>query len=140
VNAVADYWSKIGVKVDITNDPVNWAARFSSKQFPAVIDINGNGMIAQANSQLLPSGTSFNPFGSSDDQINALFQQAVGAPPAERDKALIKMADRVRELAWFVPVSINETIVISGARAPKFSIGALNTYFQAGELSPPSKK
>ena len=139
-NAVVDYWNKIGVKVEITNDPVNWAARFSSKQFPVVIDINGNGLIAQANSQLLPSGTSFNPFGSSDEQINELFAEAVAATPAEREKALNKRADRVRELAWFVPVSIQETIVLSNADAPKFTIGPLNTYFQAGEVRPSSAK
>ena len=138
--AVADYWSKIGVTVDITNDPVNWATRFSSKQFPVVIDINGNGLIAQANSQLLVTGTSFNPFGSNDDQIAALFQEAVSSPPAERAKALKKMADRAREFAWSAPVSIQDTIVISQPDAPKFTIGPLNTYFQAGEVRPNTAK
>ncbi len=73
VTAIADAWSKIKVTVNITSDPVNWAARFSSKQFPAVIDVNGNGLIAQANAQLLPSGTQFNPFGSQDAQITAYY-------------------------------------------------------------------
>jgi peptide/nickel transport system substrate-binding protein len=142
INAIADYWSKIGVKVDITvaPDAANWSARFSSKQFPAVIDLNGNGLIAQANSQLLPTGTSFNPFGSTDDQITALFQQAVAAPTAERDKLLKKMATRVRELAWFVPVTIQEGIVLARPGVPKFTPGPLNSYPQLGEMSPSNSK
>jgi peptide/nickel transport system substrate-binding protein len=136
INAIADYWSKLGVTVQITNDPVNWATKFSSKQFPAVIDLNGNGLIAQANSQLLPSGTSFNPFGSSDDQINALFQQAVSADPAAEDTALKQMASRARDLAWFAPVVLQQTIVMARPDVPKFTIGPLNSYPQLALMNP----
>jgi hypothetical protein len=43
-------------------------------------------------------------------------------------------------LAWFAPVSIQDTIVISQTDAPKFTIGPLNTYFQAGEVRPNTAK
>ena len=134
VTAIADAWSKIKVTVNITSDPVNWAARFSSKQFPAVIDVNGNGLIAQANAQLLPTGTQFNPFGSQDAQIISYYQQAVRGTPPETEQALQKLAARVRELAWYVPVTLVEGITITRPGAPNFTIGPHDGYPQIAEV------
>jgi peptide/nickel transport system substrate-binding protein len=134
VTAVADAWSKINVTVKITNDPVNWAARFSSKQFPAAIDVNGNGLIAQAQSQLLTTGTEFNPFGSQDPQIDAYYQQAVKGSPAQTEQALEQVAARVRALAWYVPISLVAGIVIAGHNAPNFTIGPHDGYPQIAEI------
>jgi len=123
VQAVASYWGKIGVRVELHSDSVvgQYVTDLASKDFPAFAIVNGTAQThIQANVNLFPNAQ-FNPFHTADAKIQSLYDAAAAAPAARATELYQQLAKRVIDQAWFAPVSLTNLIYyarasIGGAR------------------------
>jgi ABC-type transport system substrate-binding protein len=70
--------------------------------------------------------TTFNPFGSTDEQLTADLAEADAASGEERTKALESAQQRVLDLAWFAPVYWQQGLIYVGDRVTNVQVSPLN--------------
>jgi peptide/nickel transport system substrate-binding protein len=106
MQALAGYLSDIGVTLNIKNvSPDQYVPSILSGDYPAALLPYGMVDAYFDFGQLVVPGGGFNPFGSSDDQINRLYATAsAGSDNSARSKDLKEINARVVELAWFLPM------------------------------------
>jgi peptide/nickel transport system substrate-binding protein len=123
VQAVASYWEKVGVRVELHSDAVvgQYVTDLASKNFPAFAIVNGTApTYIQANVNLFPDAQ-FNPFHTADARIQSLYNAAAAAPAVKATGVYQQLAKRVMDQGWFAPVSLTNLIFyvrpsIGGAR------------------------
>jgi peptide/nickel transport system substrate-binding protein len=112
--AVASYWSKIGVNVNITV-PTSLGAGIKSvigKQFATqVYFMNNYTMYLNAQQLLGTTGDFYNPFGDSNPTFESLQAQAAAA--ADGAKIYQQLQTAMVQNAWFVPLMTVDKVVIS---------------------------
>lgn len=111
--AVFEQWKAIGVTVDVTTDTTaaGYGENSASTNFSAYGYLYG-GLPTYLLSLdwMLPKKTHFNPFGTSDEKLTKLLDDAAAAPTAEQPA---KYQDAMRyfvDQAWAVPVSRTDTL------------------------------
>lgn len=110
VQAIAGELEGVGVKLKLTTrpDPASYVNDMVARKFPAVgLSYGGQPMYLQGPGLFLSSAATFNPFGSSDEQVDDLYARAAAAPPDERAELDRQMERRLVEEAWFVPAALS---------------------------------
>jgi peptide/nickel transport system substrate-binding protein len=108
--AVAGYLTKVGVQLKFrTQTLVNqYVQDMVAKKYPAAgLGYGCQPIYLQGPSLFLPSAATFNPFGSSDPQLQSLYTKAAGAPVSDRAALDRQIEQRVVNLGWFLPVSLS---------------------------------
>jgi peptide/nickel transport system substrate-binding protein len=111
---IADDLAKVGVRLEFTNDPdpTSYLRDMASGKYPAYVIGFGTAPVHLTGPSLfLPSAAQFNPFRSTDPQLDALYAQAAAADERSRPELDERIVQRLVELAWFVPVSFQPTFV-----------------------------
>ncbi|MFC0534218.1 ABC transporter substrate-binding protein [Phytohabitans kaempferiae] len=106
--AIADDLAAVGVRMEIKNsdNANNYFTDIASKKFPAYAINNGSEtMYLKGPLLFLPEGAQFNPFRSSDGEISRLYDESATADASTRVEIDKKIVARLRDQAWFVPVS-----------------------------------
>jgi peptide/nickel transport system substrate-binding protein len=124
VQAVASYWEKIGVRVQLRSDAQvsEYFTNISNGKFPAFAVVYGmQHLWIDAQGLLLPSAER-NPFHTRDAKLLSLLNRAATAPPKQAVALYQHAAKRVADLGWFAPVSMQGVIYytrssVAGARA-----------------------
>ncbi|WGX98174.1 ABC transporter substrate-binding protein [Nocardioides sp. L-11A] len=101
--AIASYWSKVGVDAKITTAPTaaEYAEKRSSKRYPIVFySVPTGPMGAGYRMALAPTG-GLNPFGATDATMTAIFERASRTNDAQ---AWSELSQRTVTEAVFVPV------------------------------------
>ncbi|HWL43723.1 MAG TPA: ABC transporter substrate-binding protein [Ilumatobacter sp.] len=111
----APYWQAIGVNADIhvTATPNEWATARDGRQIGALLLMN---QLPEWYTPWIVQGTGggvFDPFDSTDDELNTLISEAKNSDEGTRDAALVDVHRRLLELAWFVPMSYGDFIYIA---------------------------
>lgn len=108
LEVMSDELKAIGVHLQITDDGGSATKYFqdvASGKFPAFGITFGTLPVHMMGSLLfLPGAAQFNPFHSTDAQVDSLFQQAAAAAPADEAKLDQQIVQRLDQQAWFVPV------------------------------------
>jgi peptide/nickel transport system substrate-binding protein len=108
VQAVAAQWKAIGVTVQLTTDNQipTWVDNVMSRKFPATGFGYGNLPTYLTSLDFMrPTPNPFNPFGSSDAELNAILDRAIAEPDLGKQATLFQQATaRLGDLAWFAPV------------------------------------
>jgi peptide/nickel transport system substrate-binding protein len=107
-NALKDIGIDVKLQVQATGI-AQFAADSLSKKYPALIFPTAGATMAELNSQIM-NGL-FNPFGSSDSQLDDILQQAAAATDEQTRTAKYQQASkRLQDLAWTVPIFSTENI------------------------------
>ncbi|WP_242882359.1 ABC transporter substrate-binding protein [Actinomadura litoris] len=113
--AVASYWSKIGVKAEI-EVPVSigaYTAGLTGRKYQAqMFEYGGLPMYLVAD-QLLNTGSLFNPFDNTDPRIAALMREGAAADDASRPAVYRRLQKVLVEQAWFVPFASIDKVTVS---------------------------
>lgn len=105
--ALAADLEQVGVTLELVNqaEATNYLTDMASRAYPAYgigygtqpVHLMGPGLF-------LPSAAQFNPFGSADPELEALYQQAAALDDASRAEVDQAIISRLVEQAWFLPV------------------------------------
>jgi peptide/nickel transport system substrate-binding protein len=124
VQAVASYWEKIGVRVQIHSDAQvsEYFNNISNGKYPAFAVVYGmQHLWIDAQGLLLPDAER-NPFHTRDAKLLSLLDRAATAQSKQAVRLYQQAAKRVADLAWFAPVSMQGVIYyarrsVAGGRA-----------------------
>ncbi len=115
--AVANDWSKIGVKVDIKTyqDIPSIVGPWQQKKLPATAGYyDAQPMYIFAQQALAKDAGLFNPWAAEDAQLNALMEKAYATTdPAQQGPAWAAVTKRVVDLGWFVPIASGAAVYFS---------------------------
>ncbi len=118
--AVAAQWKEIGVTVDMTTDAqtAQWLDSVMSRKYPVTGYAFGNlPTYLLSLNFMAPVPNPFNPFASSDAQLNQLLAQAGAEPDPAQQAAIYKQATaHLADLAWFAPIARIDSIAVLGPR------------------------
>ncbi|MFI8593159.1 ABC transporter substrate-binding protein [Microbacterium sp. NPDC078428] len=106
VQALVGYLAEVGVTLNVVNVPPDqYIPSILSGEYPTVFLPYGMVDAYFDFGQLVTPTGGFNPLGSSDEEINALYAEA-GAATNDEERAVIleQLNARVVELAWFLPM------------------------------------
>jgi peptide/nickel transport system substrate-binding protein len=105
--AIASYFSEIGVKMDIVSLPAGANNNSELVKYPAFINgSSGQDTFGDARTSLMPGTPAANPHNSEDPELTALWQKAAtAATPKERAAGFQKLSAAVVRKAWFVNVA-----------------------------------
>jgi peptide/nickel transport system substrate-binding protein len=104
LQAIAGYLSAVGIKIQIEDQQIaNFFPALASQKYPAMMFTYGvQDTFQDAQALLLPSG-SYNPFQTSDSQVNSLFTAGAAASSGATRQALFRqMSQLVVSQAWFL--------------------------------------
>lgn len=108
LQAVANNLAQVGIKLEITdaaNNTDKYLQDVPSGKFAAYGITFGQLPVSMMGPLLfLPSASFFNPFKTSDPQIESLYRQAAEADPITRAKLDQEIVGRIVDLGWFAPV------------------------------------
>lgn len=107
LQVIANQLAAVGVtlKISDTADTNKYIQNMTSGQFPAYGIAFGTLPVYLMGPLLyLPNATPFNPFHSTDPQLESLYDQAAAATAATQDDLNRQIIARLTEQAWFVPV------------------------------------
>jgi peptide/nickel transport system substrate-binding protein len=130
--AIAGYWAKIGVKVNIKSDPseTTFISDSESGKYPAVVfGYAGSPMFLEARSFFLPIKNQYNPLGLSDSTEESLLTRAASASGAKQTRLYQKAEDHAIEQGWFVVMDDFDVEQILG---PSVSAPALKNGLYVG--------
>jgi peptide/nickel transport system substrate-binding protein len=108
--AVAGYLTKVGVQLKFRTQTLvsQYVQDVVAKKYPAAgLGYGCQPIYLQGPGLFLPSAATFNPFGSSDPQLQSLYTKAAGAPVIDRAALDRQIEQRVVNLGWFLPVSLS---------------------------------
>jgi peptide/nickel transport system substrate-binding protein len=127
--AIASALAKINITVTIENAPTiqQFRGDLTNKKYAATVwsPLGGIGMGQFAGTYMTPN-TTFNPFGSTDEELNAHLAEADAASGEARTKALESAQQRVLDLAWFAPVYWQQGLLYVGDRVTNVEVSPLN--------------
>src|SRR5690606_31175870 len=109
VLAIGDQLAQIGITLEITSeaDTSIYVEKLVSGEFPAYgIGYGSQPIHLMGPGLFLPNAAVFNPRGSSDEQLQRLYDEAAAAAPDERAELERELVWWLVEQAWFAPVSI----------------------------------
>lgn len=112
LKAVARYLKAVGVRVQIHDVPeTTLANEIATPRFPALMfTYPWQSAYQDSQAMVLPGGF-FNPFGSKDDRLASLWNQAAeAATPAAAKKLYQQESARIVELAWFLIVGYDKAV------------------------------
>ncbi|WP_169806748.1 ABC transporter substrate-binding protein [Actinomadura macra] len=113
--AIASYWSKIGVnaKIEVPVSISAYTSGLTGKKYQAqMFEYGGLPMYLVAD-QLLSTGSLFNPFNNTHLEITRLMREGAAADDASRP-AIYKRLQRVLvEQAWFVPFAGIDKVTVA---------------------------
>ncbi|MFI0409162.1 ABC transporter substrate-binding protein [Actinomadura sp. 3N508] len=113
--AVAGYWSKIGVnaKIEVPVSISAYTSGLTSKKYQAqMFEYGGLPMYLVAD-QLLSTGSLFNPFNNSNPEITGLMREGAAADDASRPAIYKRLQKVLVEQAWFVPFASIDKVTVS---------------------------
>jgi peptide/nickel transport system substrate-binding protein len=126
--AIVDALGAIGINATLqvqTTGIAQFTADSLSKKYAAVIFPTAGTTMSELDSQI--SNSLFNPFGSSDSQLDSIMQQAATASSAEARTAQYKLASqRLQALAWTVPIFATQSVYYTAAGLENFQASVLN--------------
>lgn len=106
--AIQPQLEAVGIKINptMTTDEKGYIGGMTGKQFPAaMIGYGSQPSFTMARGLFGPQAMPFNPFGSSDPELDALIAELAKAPSAdERGKVGMQIEDWLVEQAWFAPI------------------------------------
>jgi len=106
VQALVGYLAEVGITLNVVNVPPDqYIPSILSGEYPTAFLPYGMVDAYFDFGQLVTPTGGFNPMGSSDDEINALYAEA-GAATNDEDRAVLleQINARVVDLAWFLPM------------------------------------
>jgi peptide/nickel transport system substrate-binding protein len=139
--AIASYWQKIGVTVNLTVNPeaAAWAQNVMSKKFPAAGFVYGGlpmSLLAPNWFEAVPNP--FNPFGTSVPQITSLLTQAASASGASQTSLYHQAQALAVQNALAVPVAVIDTNFLASPKVGGISVSAANPYLDPTSVVPVS--
>ncbi|HWC84461.1 MAG TPA: ABC transporter substrate-binding protein [Pseudonocardiaceae bacterium] len=114
--AIADELKAVGVTLQLTNDsdPTQYLRDMDSQKYAAyAIGFGSQPIFVEGPQLFLPSATQFNPFHSTDPQIQSLYNQAAAAAPAQRSTLDQQIVQRIDQQGWFVPVTTQPVVLFA---------------------------
>lgn len=108
--AIVDDWKQIGVTVDLTTDPDQ--GTYSPNQVSGKWPVFGLGYGTDGDIHYMTpavfqkTGKTWNPLGTSDANVDRLFDEAAAADEETRNTIYKEMIGYLVEQAWFVPVAL----------------------------------
>ncbi|SDO41885.1 peptide/nickel transport system substrate-binding protein [Klenkia soli] len=111
--AVASALGEIGITVDLQVESTGVPAFIqagTSDRYEALMWPSAGADMAQVTNQILAPGTVFNPFDSTDPQVQDLLGQAFAATGQQRTDLYEQANERLEQLAWVVPVISTQNI------------------------------
>lgn len=106
--AMTDDLKAVGVRLEITadGDANKYMQDMASKKFAAYgIGFGSQPVHLMGPALFLPAAAQFNPFGSSDAEVESLYSKAAAADTDSRAALDQQLIARLNEQAWFVPVA-----------------------------------
>jgi peptide/nickel transport system substrate-binding protein len=126
--AIVDALGNIGVQATLqvqTTGIAQFAGDALSKKYAAIIFPTAGTTMSQLHSQITTG--LFNPFGSTDSQLESLMQQAATADSAQARTAQYQQAShRLQDLAWTVPVFATQSVYFTASGLQNFQASVLN--------------
>ncbi|QXJ21378.1 hypothetical protein AGRA3207_002227 [Actinomadura graeca] len=113
--AVASYWSKIGVKakIDVPVAISAYTSGLTGKKYQAqMFEYGGLPMYLVAD-QLLSTGSLFNPFNNTHPEIARLMREGAAADDASRPAIYKRLQKVIVEQAWFVPFASIDKVTVA---------------------------
>lgn len=110
VQAIAGDLQKVGVKLQLTvrQDATRYISDQVSKRFPAAgITFGGLPIYVEGPALFLPNADTFNPFGTADRELSALYDGATTAGQERRAELDQEIEHWLVSHAWFVPVTLS---------------------------------
>lgn len=127
--AIASELGKINIDVTIENAPTiqQFRGDLTNKKYAATVWSPLGGIdMGQFSGTYMTPNTTFNPFGSVDDELTAALTEAASASGDARTDALERAQQRVIDLAWFAPVYWQQELVYVGPRVTNVEVTPLN--------------
>jgi peptide/nickel transport system substrate-binding protein len=110
---MADDLKAVGVHLQITadGDANKYLQDMASKKFAAYsIGFGSQPVHLMGPALFLPAAAQFNPFASSDQQVQSLYDQAAAASAAGQASLDRQLIARLTDQAWFVPVGFTPVL------------------------------
>jgi peptide/nickel transport system substrate-binding protein len=114
--AIASDLAKVGVQVKLTNQPnvTTYVQQIVQAKYPATgLGYGCQPIFLEGPGVFLPAAATFNPFKSSDQQLQALYTRAAGADATTQADLDRQIEQRLVDLAWFLPVSLSPVFVFA---------------------------
>lgn len=145
--AIASYWSKVGVtaNIKVPSSPGEFVTMLTSKTIPAqIFEFGGGPMYATLDQYLKPP---FNMLNYQDAEISSLFTKALSMDDDSRPAILHRIQAALLDEAWFVPFAgVNKVTfarpgLLKTNGAPYY-INPNPIFFKVGKVKPatPAKK
>ncbi|WP_225848656.1 ABC transporter substrate-binding protein [Streptomyces sp. HPF1205] len=126
--AIANALQAIGIDVTLkvqTTGIAQFAGDALSKKYAAIIFPTAGATMSELDGQIM-SGL-FNPFNSSDSQLDSILRQAAAATDRQtRTAQYQKASKRLEDLAWTVPIFSTQSIAYSAAGLQNVQLSVLN--------------
>jgi peptide/nickel transport system substrate-binding protein len=129
--AIAGYWSKIGVKAQITTDaaPATWVSNVLAKKFPAAgYGYGGLPVYLTAQNWFQPAANPYNPFNSQAPRTTTLFDQPAAAGPAQSSALGLQAMTYALQQGWWVTTSLVDASYYVGAGVTGVTVTPKNIY------------
>lgn len=125
--AIAQALGAIGIKVNLHVESTGigqFIGDALSKQYPAVIFPSAGTDMFQLHQQI--SAGLFNPFGSSDPQLDSILSKAFASTGSDRTSLYQQASRRYNDLAWVVPVFATSNLFYVSPKVSNAGISAVN--------------
>lgn len=137
--AVSGDLANIGITVHLETVAVSTAAfdeKVASGEYPAAMQ-RMRTVVSEFEPLLLQDlGGSANPFQSSDEEINRLWQEATDAiDPEEQAETYRELSNRVVEQAWFAPLYVQSSIYYVSPEIEGFSVTDENDLYSPVDVA-----
>jgi peptide/nickel transport system substrate-binding protein len=125
--AVAEALKAIGIKVKLQVESTGigqFIGDALSKKYPAVIFPSAGIDMFQLHQQI--SAGLFNPFGSTDHQLDSILAQAFASSGSQRTSLYQQASRRYNELAWVVPMFSTSNLIYASSKLANVGMSAVN--------------